>query len=404
MKVLIVTQYFWPENFRINDLSQELVLLGHEVTILTGTPSYPVGNVYSDFKKNPAAFNEYKSASIVRVPIISRGKSKIKLALNYLSYVFSTITIGSYKLRRKKFDLIFVYEPSPVTVGLTAIWIKKIKKVPVIFWTLDLWPESLSAVDVLNSKITLSLIGKIVQYIYNRCDLILAQSHSFIPSIRKHCKDEINVEYFPSWAEKLPPSNELAPEVEFKKNTFDILFTGNLGEAQDFPAILEAAEILKNEELRWLVVGNGRMHDWIKVEIKKRGLSSQFILLGEFPIERMTSFYNHSQALLVSLKADYYLSLVIPAKVQSYLMSGLPILGMIEGETERIINDSGCGYVCKSGEGYLLAEIVKKMMKTSIDTRKTMGIKGLNYATKEFDRDELIKKLESWMHEYADSL
>ena len=403
MKILIVTQYFWPENFRINDLVEELVIYGHEVTILTGIPSYPQGKVFPEFLKKPDIFNEFKSSKIVRVPIIPRGRSELQLALNYLSYVISSIVIGSWKLRKNKFDVIFVYEPSPVTVGLTAIWLKRLKRAPIIFWTLDLWPESLSAVGVLNSKIMLSFIGKIVKFIYNRCDLILAQSQSFISLISQYCKEDIRIEYFPSWAEELPLSSELAPEVEFKNNTFNILFPGNIGDAQDFPAVIDAVESLRYENIRWLIVGDGRMSDWLKGEISNRGLESQILLLGEFPIERMTSFYNCSQALFVSLKPDHYLSLVIPGKVQSYLMSGLPILGMVQGETEKIIKNSGCGYTCNSGDGIALADIAKKMLSISDVNRNTMGAMGRDYAIQEFDRNTLLRKLESWMFECADN-
>jgi len=403
MKILIVTQYFWPENFRINDLVEELSLYGHEITILTGIPSYPKGKVFPEFSQNPKLFNEFKSSKIVRVPIITRGKSMIRLALNYFSYIVSSIVIGSWKLRKNNFDIIFVYEPSPVTVGLTAIWFKKLKKAPIFFWTLDLWPESLNAVGVLNSKIILSFIGKIVGFINNRCDLILAQSHSFIGSISKYCSRDVRIEYFPSWSEVLIPSKQIAREVEIKNNTFNILFTGNIGEAQDFPAVIDAVEYLKHESVRWLIVGDGRMSSWLKAEIIRRGLESQIVLLGEFPIERMASFYNTSQALLVSLKRDHYLSLVIPGKVQSYLMSGLPILGMVQGETERIIKNSGCGYTCKAGDGYSLAGIVKEMMSKSDKDRELMGIMGKNFAIKEFDRNTLLKKLESLMFEYVEN-
>ena len=403
MKILIITQYFWPENFRINDLVEGLSLYGHEVTILTGSPNYPKGKIFPEFASDPSLFKKFGLSEVVRVPIIPRGRNKLTLSLNYLSYAISSIIIGSWKLRKKQFDVIFVYEPSPVTVGLPAIWLKKLKKVPVIFWTLDLWPESLSSFGVIKSKLILSLVGKMVEFIYNRCDLILAQSQSFISLISQYCKEDIRIEYFPSWAEELPLSSELAPEVEFKNNTFNILFTGNIGEAQDFPAVIDAVESLRYENIRWLIVGDGRMSDWLKGEISNRGLESQILLLGEFPIERMTSFYNCSQALLVSLKSDHYLSLVIPAKVQSYLMSGLPILGMVQGETEKIIKNSGCGYTCNSGDGIALADIAKKMLSLSDVNRNTMGAMGRDYAIQEFDRNTLLRKLESWMFECADN-
>jgi len=403
MKILIVTQYFWPENFRINDLVEGLTSYGHEVTILTGIPNYPRGRVFSEFLSEPNLFNEFGSSRVIRVPIIPRGKSKLTLALNYLSYVISSTIIGSWKLKEDEFDVIFVYEPSPITVGLPAIWLKKLKKAPVIFWTLDLWPEALSSFGIVKSESILSFVGKIVGFIYNRCDLILAQSYSFIDPISKYCKDNVSIEYFPSWAEKNPSSREVAPEVEYQNNTFNILFTGNIGEAQDFPAIVDAAEHLKDENIRWIIVGGGRMENWLRSEVVDRGLESSFIITGEFPVERMPSFYNHSQALIVSLKRDRFLSLWIPGKVQSYLMSGLPILGMAQGETEQVIKKSGCGYVCEPGNGFALASIVKKMVSTSSADRSRMGAMGKKYAIQEFDRETLLRQLESWMFEFINN-
>jgi colanic acid biosynthesis glycosyl transferase WcaI len=401
MKILIVTQYFWPENFRINDLVEGLTENKHEVTILTGKPNYPAGRIYPEYLKNPTLFNEFSASNIIRVPIIPRGNNIFTLALNYLSFAISAIIFGSWKLRNRDFDVIFVYEPSPVTVGLPAIWLKKVKKIPVIFWTLDLWPESLGSFGVTRSKLLLSLVGKIVKLIYNRCDLILAQSNSFIDPIREYCNDDIRIEYFPSWSEDLEPSSELAPEVNFNSDKFNILFTGNIGDAQDFPAVVEAMEYLRNENIRWLIVGDGKARKWLQAEVISRGLESQVILLGEFPIERMTSFYNHGNALLLALKRDRILSLVIPGKVQSYLMSGLPILGMVQGEAKQVIDRSGAGYSSESGDSMAFAKIVKKMISTSQDDRILMGENGKKFAIIEFNRKMLFKKLESWMIEYA---
>jgi colanic acid biosynthesis glycosyl transferase WcaI len=401
MKILIVTQYFWPENFRVNDLVDGLISNNNEVTILTGKPNYPSGEVFKEFVNEPNLFNNYKSSKIIRVPIIARGKSRFTLALNYFSFAISGVIIGAWKLRKYDFDTIFVYEPSPVTVGIPAIWLKKLKRAPVIFWTLDLWPESLTSFDIVKSKSVLYIVGKLVSFIYNHCDLILAQSKSFIAPIRKYCNNDVNVEYFPSWSEKLPISNEKAPEIKHNDNFFNILFTGNIGKAQDFPAILEAAEYLKSEKIRWLIVGEGRLSSWLKGEVIKRELQSNVLILGEFPIERMTSFYNHSQALLVSLKRDSALSLVIPGKMQSYLVSGLPILGMVQGEAKQVIENSGCGYTCESGNGFDLAAIAKKMMLSSDKDRLLMGELGKKYAFKEFDRKTLLDKLEKWMNQYS---
>ncbi len=148
MRILIVTQYFWPENFRINDLASEFCSRGHHVTVLTGYPNYPSGMVFSEFRSNPSAFENFEGVNVLRVPIISRGKSGLKLILNYLSFVLSATVFGALRLRRQRFDVVFVFEPSPITVGLPAIFLSYIKKVPLAFWVLDLWPETLEAIGV----------------------------------------------------------------------------------------------------------------------------------------------------------------------------------------------------------------------------------------------------------------
>jgi len=182
VRILIVSQYFWPEDFRINDLCAELVKRNHQVTVLTGKPNYPDGFVYLEFHKNPSDFYKYEGANIIRVPMILRGRgSSFQLLMNYISFAFSASLWGWMKLRKLEFDVIFVFEPSPVTVGLPAIFLKKAKNIPVVFWALDLWPETLEAIGVIKSKVLLNLIGKMVSFIYNRFFCRLGQTNFCFP-------------------------------------------------------------------------------------------------------------------------------------------------------------------------------------------------------------------------------
>ncbi len=191
-----------------------------------------------------------------------------------------------------------------------------------------------------------------------------------------------------------------APEVVSQEGSFNILFAGNIGEAQDFPALLDAAEILKhNPAIRWLVVGDGRMTDWLGDEIARRGLGHCFFLLGRFPVERMPSFYAHAGALLVSLKRDPAFSLTIPGKVQSYLMAGLPLLGMLDGEGANVIRKADAGLVCSAGDAAGLARSVLKFVAMSKGERMRLGSNGREYAKKEFNRELLMDKLEGWFVE-----
>ena len=402
MKILIVSQYFWPENFRINDFIPELIGKGHEVSILTGKPNYPSGKFFSEFLKKPSSFSNYMGADIYRVPIVPRGSNTFQLFLNYLSFVITGTLIGAWKLRKLKPDLIFVYEPSPVTVGIPAVVIGKLKKAPVVFWALDLWPETLQAVGGIQSKSVLWGIEKMVRFIYNNCTLVLGQSKSFVKSIQSHCDYPQRVQYFPSWAEKLHTAKNtsakfFAPEIEKNDESFNILFAGNIADAQDMPAVLSAAELLRNHKpIKWIIVGDGRRFEWLKSQVKKRQLEEHFIILGRFPLERMPSFFAHADALLVSLKKDPVFSLTIPAKLQTYLMTGIPILGMLDGEGSKIIEESNAGISSSASDSESLAAAAIKMSMLSSKERNQLGQNGIEYSRKEFDRNILMGKLENF--------
>jgi len=290
-------------------------------------------------------------------------------------------------------------------VGLPAILLGRIKRAPVVFWALDLWPETLAAIGVIRSPMVLRWVGHLVKFIYERCTLVLGQSRGFLPKISKYCLDANKIRYFPSWAEEIFNGTDLvkAPEVPVRQGVFNVLFAGNIGEAQDLPAVLDAAEILKdNNAIRWLIVGDGRRSVWLHKEVARRGLQSNVLLLGRFPVERMPSFYAHADALLVSLKKDPVFSLTIPGKVQSYLMAGVPILGMLDGEGAQVITDSNAGLVCAAGNSGGLASAVLEMFAMSVDQRRRLGVNGHDYARKEFGRGLLMDQLEVLLHYSAD--
>lgn len=402
MKILIVSQYFWPENFRINDLTEELVKRGHQVTVLTGIPNYPEGKIFESYQKKPEAFLQYQGAKVWRVPMLTRGTGAVRLFLNYLSFVLGACMCGPWRLRGQPADVIFVFEPSPVTVGLPAVLMSRIKRAPVVFWALDLWPETLAAIGVVRSPMVLGWVGRLVKFIYARCTLILGQSQSFLGSIARYCSNRQKIRYFPSWAEDdfngvgLIP----APEVPAQAGVFNVLFAGNLGEAQDLPAILQAADLLKKVSgIRWIIVGDGRKSDWLRTEVERRGLQENVRLLGRFSVERMPSFYAQADALLVSLKKDPVFSMTIPGKVQSYLMAGVPILGMLDGEGAKVITEARAGLVCPAGDAEGLATAIHKLVAMSSEQRRQLGANGRNFAKKEFDREMLITRLEELLQE-----
>ena len=404
MRILVVSQYFWPENFRVNDLVAVWMSRGHGVTVLTGLPNYPDGRVFAGFRADPLRFAEYAGAPVIRVPMLPRGEGGLQLALNYASFALSACLIGPWRLRGRKFDVIFVFEPSPVTVGLPAVLQRRLKRAPVAFWVLDQWPETLVAVGATRSKWVLSAVGRLVSFIYRRCDLLLAQSRSFIPQIRRYAGARPRVEYFPSWSDSTPAAGHAAPapEVPPLPGVFTVLFAGNIGDAQDFPAILDAAERIKDRtDIRWIIVGDGRRAEWVASEAQRRGLTERFILLGRFPLERMSSFFESADALLVSLRPDPIFAMTIPGKVQSYLAAGRPLLGMLDGEGAELLERGGAGLVCRAGDSAGLAANVARLADTPADERAAMAARATELSANEFDRDRLMGRLDGWLGELS---
>jgi glycosyltransferase involved in cell wall biosynthesis len=399
LSILVVSQYFWPENMRVNDLVRDFVERGHSVTVVTGLPNYPDGKVFQRYKDDPQTFSSYWGAEIIRVPLVPRGKRSLQLVMNYLSFVVSASTVGACKLRGRRYDVVFVYAVSPILSAIPALLLGWLKRAPVFVWVLDLWPETLRAVNVIRNPRVLGLVGKVVSWIYNRTDYLLLQSHGFLSNVRQYCTRPIDADrlvYFPSWAEDDFSARDLAPSelVDRDESTFTVVFAGNLGEAQDFPAILEAAEALRGKlSIRWVIVGDGRMSGWLKEQVRNRSLDN-VLLLGRHPLEAMPPLFAQADALLVSLRTNDVFEKTIPGKVQAYLASGRPVIGMINGEAARVIQESGAGFACESGNGTALAAVTEQLAGLSLTERKKMGESGRKYYEREFAKPALLSRLE----------
>jgi len=400
MKILIVSQYFWPEPFRVTDLSKELIGKGHKVTVLTGQPNYPMGKLYEEYKLNPNNFLDLNGVNIVRVPIIPRGTGFFRLFINYISFVITASILAPFKLRGKEYDVILVVQLSPVTVGLPAILLKKIKKIPMVFWVQDLWPGSLEATGAIKSKLILSTVNQLVKFIYNQSDIIIAISRAFVKDIQKNCKHPNKVSYLPNWSDDDDYNKNvtLAAEVDYRPDLFNIVFAGNLGIAQDFQSLFDAVDQLpSNHRLRWIIVGDGRETPYLEEQVAKRNLQERIILTGRYPLERMPSFFMHADALLIMLESNKIYSMTIPSKLQSYLAAGKPIIGMLEGEGFNILANNNTGLVCKSGDSKKLAENMFMMSTLKDDELNAMGKSSREYYLSEFEKEKNINKLESIM-------
>jgi len=398
MKILIVSQYFYPELFRVNDLAAGMKERGHEVTVLTGLPNYPKGKIYEGYGFFKNLESEYQGIKIIRSWLVPRGNSGgLRLMLNYLSFALFSSIWGIIKLRGK-YDIIFVHEVSPIFVGIPALVMKWRFRAPVFFWILDLWPESLTAAGNITSPAILKPVKMVVRFVYKYSDKLLIASQAFRPSVLSFQVQPDKLYYLPNWSEAtaLPDRTADFQYASLIPEGFKIMFAGNVGESQDFPAILDAAEKLKEyTSIKWLIIGSGRRVEWIKNEIAARGLENNFLLLGQYPLELMGGFINHADVMLVTLKKDPIFALTVPAKLQAYMAWGKPVLTMLDGECSRIVKEANAGLVANSGDSEQLARNILEMYRMSETERTETGNNALKYYKENFDRNLLLDQLET---------
>jgi glycosyltransferase involved in cell wall biosynthesis len=396
VKVLFISQYFWPESFRGNDIAFDLVQRGHQVTVLTAKPNYPSGRFFEGYGFFHPKEEWYRGVRIIRTPVVPRGHGRgLALALNYASFVVFGFFTALRRLGRD-YDVIFVQQLSPVFAALPGVWMKKRLRIPMVLWVLDLWPESITAASKVRSPALIRWVTRIVRQVYNSADVILMSSRSFAASIRTNTSDpDKSLEYFPNWAEdafskrgELPGS--LPQELP---EGFKVMFAGNLGEAQDFATILAAAQLTMGQGVNWLLVGSGRKIPWIQHQIVERGLTNVF-LLGQHPIEKMPSFFAQADAMLLSLADNPLFQLTVPAKLQAYLASGKVIVGVLAGEGAEVLRASGGGLVVSPGNAQALADAVLKVRQMTPRERLETASKSRRYYDEHFAKEQRIDRLE----------
>lgn len=395
MKILIVTQYFFPENFKSNDLAFELKKRGHDVTVLTGIPNYPEGKVfngYGYFKKRKETIN---GVTVVRSLLLTRGNGGgFRLFLNYFSWAFFA-SLKAIQLSSKKFDKIIVHEPSPITQFYPALIVKKLQKTPIYFWVMDLWPESLEIAGGIKNKFIISFFTRMVKSFYKESEKILVTSKGFKKSILEKGDFESKIEYFPNWAERtICSGNKNFPLPEFPKG-FKVMFAGNIGEAQDMDNVMRAALYLKeNTDIKFILVGDGRRMPFVQEFIKKNDLKETVYTVGRYPVEAMASFFNVADILLVSLKDDPIFNITVPAKVQAYMSSGKPILAMLNGEGAENIAEANCGFSVPAGQAEKLASVIKMISQMKNEDLAALGRNGKDYYDINYTLEQCISNLE----------
>ncbi len=399
MKILVISQYFWPENFRVNDLCIELQNRGHEVSVLTGKPNYPNGQFFKGYDFFGKKKEDFFGITVYRAPLIPRGKGGgVNLILNYLSFVFfACLRLFSIS---GNFDKIIVYQLSPATVGFLGLLAKWKFKSRLYFYIQDLWPESLVDAGGLNSKYILRIVNSMMNLFYKKSTQIWVQSTGFVKYLQNKGVDKTKIKFLPNTVEPY-----YKPEIIHEKYKayfplgFNVVFAGNIGVAQDFDTIINAAILLKTKNLNinWVIIGNGREKSRIIEKINKFDLNNNFHFLGSFASNEMPSFFACADALLVSLKSSEIFSLTIPSKLQSYLACGRPIIGNLDGIAASIIKESNSGLCSSSGDQNSLAYNVESIYNMDLKEREELGVNAYNYYLQNFDRKLVYNKLEEYL-------
>lgn len=399
MRILVLSQYFWPENFIINDIVRILDEQGHRVVVATGKPNYPDGEVFDGYHASGTQRELYQERiEVVRAPIWPRGRGGAKnLALNYLSFVLAGLLCFPWMLRNQRFDAIVVFAPSPILQAIPAIPLKWLKSAKLALWVQDLWPESLAATGFVKNRRALAMVGWLVKGIYRCCDTLLVQSKAFFEPVSRYAPED-RIVYFPNSVDvraevsggSIPAG--LADQLEAH---FCVVFAGNLGKAQALDTLLQAAFQLRDDpEFRLVLVGSGSQLPWVESQVRALALDN-VILAGRFPMEVMPSIFKRASALLVSLTNEEIFAQTIPSKIQAYLAAGRPILASLNGEGARVMLESGAGLVSAAEQVGPLVENIKRMMALDVSERERLGRVGREYFNANFEMKAQVRRLVS---------
>lgn len=400
MKICIFTNHFYPEDFKVNDIAFELAKKGYDITVLTAIPDYPKGKFYDGYSLFKRRRENVNGVNVIRLPIIPRGKGgAVKLILNYVSYFFCLSVFAFFHSLKHKYDRIFVHLTTPFFIGVCARKMAKRQNIPLLFWVLDLWPESLTSAGGISHPLIIKPQLKMVRKVYEQCDKILISSKGFEKSICEKGDFKDKLVYFPNWAEEVQGNIQADFDIRTikpfdKDDNFIILFAGNIGEAQNLDAAIEAAKILQNEKkIKFVFVGDGRRREYLENLVKEYGLEETVFFPGRFPIETMPLFMDAASVLLFSLKDEFCFNLTVPAKVQFYMSQGKPILAMINGDGAELIKEADCGMAVKAGDFNGLSEAIRKMAEVPESELKIFGEKGKRFYEKNFTKEQRIEQL-----------
>lgn len=399
-KILLVSQYFYPEQFRINDICSEWVKRGYDVEVVSGTPNYPFGKFYDGYGILKKRKETYNGVKILHIPQVPRKSGSFMLAVNYFSFVISGFFWS--KFSKKDPDIVMNYSTSPVFHALPGLWFAKKKGIPFYIYVLDLWPDSFKSVTKINSKLLEKALQKICDYIYKNSEKIFVASKGFVNPIASRGISLEKIVFWPQYAEDFyrPIDRELAKMPEIPDDgKFNAVFAGNFGYAQGLEVLPDVAKLIKEngDNIRICMVGDGRFKPNLLELIKEKDVEDVFCFVEKQPASRVPEIMAYCDAAMITLQDDPLFAQTIPAKLQSSLACGIPIALSVAGEASDIVNSAKCGYACPPGNAEELYKVLLKLTKLSDKELDSMRKNARKYFEENYEAQLLLSKMDKYL-------
>lgn len=396
MNILLFSQRFWPENFRINNIAEKLSNRNN-IFVVTEKPNYPSGKIKKKYNKSKFLYEKYKNIKIYRSPTIERGKNnKIQLLLNYLNFIIISPIVLYKNFKKKKIDIIFIYATSPIFQAVPAIIFGKFYKIPIVLWVQDIWPDVLKDLDIIKKKFILNLINFFVNKIYNNSDYIFVQSESFKKKISKNINKKIEVLF--------NPENKKVRKINtnIKSKNFIITYAGNIGKAQSFDTLVKAVRKMNNPNIKIHIYGDGSEKNILKKNITKFNLSNNIKLFKPISKTKIDIVLSKSDAFLLILGKGDGLASTLPAKIQTYISHGKPIIVSSDGESYNFVKKYKLGFVSNAGNFDNLCKSILKTQKLKKKNINFIRNRSIDVFKKNFEINKWTKKLEQKLEKFAE--